>query len=62
MEQSILQLHPGLVWGFGITVIIMLLLDLGVFNKKSHIVSNKEATVWTIIWISLSMVFSGVVY
>ena len=45
MEQSILQLHPGLVWGFGITVIIMLLLDLGVFNKKSHIVSNKEATV-----------------
>lgn len=62
MEQSILQLHPGLVWGFGITIVIMLLLDLGVFNKKSHVVSNKEATVWTIIWISLAMVFSGVVY
>jgi len=62
MEQSILQLHPGLVWGFGITVIVMLMLDLGVFNKKSHVVSNKEATIWTIVWISLSMVFSGVVY
>lgn len=62
MEQSILELHPGLVWGFGITVIIMLLLDLGVFNKKSHIVTNKEATIWTIVWISLAMVFSGVVY
>jgi len=62
MEQSILQLHPGLVWGFGITVIIMLLLDLGVFNKKSHIVSSKEATIWTIVWISLAMIFSGVVY
>jgi len=62
MEQSILQLHPGLVWGFGITVVVMLLLDLGVFNKKSHVVSNKEATVWTTIWISLSMVFSAVVY
>lgn len=62
MEQGILQLHPGLVVGFGITVFIMLLLDLGVFNKKSHIVSSKEATIWSVIWISLSMVFSGVVY
>lgn len=62
MEQSILDLHPGLVWGFGVTVIIMLLLDLGVFNKKSHIVSSKEATIWSVVWISLAMVFSGVVY
>lgn len=62
MEQSILDLHPGLVWGFGITVVIMLLLDLGIFNKKSHVVSSKEATIWTIVWISLAMVFSGVVY
>lgn len=62
MEQSILQLHPTLVVGFGITVIIMLLLDLGVFNKKSHIVTSKEATIWSIVWISLSMIFSVVVY
>jgi len=62
MEQSILDLHPGLVVGFGITVIIMLLLDLGVFNKNSHVVSSKEATIWSVVWISLSMVFSGVVY
>lgn len=62
MEHSILELHPGLIIGFGILVIIMLLLDLGVFNKKSHVVTSKEATVWSIVWISLSMVFSGVVY
>jgi tellurite resistance protein TerC len=62
MEPNILQLHPGLVWGFGLTVVIMLLLDLGVFNKKTHVVTNKEATVWTIVWISLAMVFSVVVY
>lgn len=61
-HQSILELHPGLVWGFAITVVIMLLLDLGVFNKKSHEVSSKEATIWSVVWISLSMVFSGVVY
>lgn len=62
MEQSILELHPGLVMGFGITVVIMLLLDLGVFNKNSHVVTSKEATIWSVVWISLSMVFSGVVY
>jgi tellurite resistance protein TerC len=61
-HQSILDLHPGLVWGFAVTVVIMLLLDLGVFNKKSHEVSSKEATIWSIVWISLSMIFSGVVY
>ncbi len=54
--------HPWLIWGFGIAVIIMLLLDLGIFNKKSHTISNKEALGWTIVWISLSMVFSGVVW
>ncbi|MCO5240088.1 MAG: TerC/Alx family metal homeostasis membrane protein [Chitinophagaceae bacterium] len=62
MEQSILQLHPVLVVGFAITVVIMLLLDLGVFNKKSHIITSKEATVWSVVWISLAMVFSGIVY
>lgn len=62
MGQSILELHPVLVVGFTITVIIMLLLDLGVFNKKSHIVTSKEATIWSVVWISLSMIFSGVVF
>jgi tellurite resistance protein TerC len=36
----------------------MLLLDLGVFNRKSHVVSNKEAIIWSLVWISLSMAFS----
>ncbi len=62
MGNSILDLHPGLIWGFGIVVIVMLLLDLGVFNKNSHVVSNKEAVGWSVVWISLAMIFSGVVY
>lgn len=48
--------------GFAITVIAMLLLDLGVFNKKSHAVTNKEAVAWSAVWVSLAMAFSGVVY
>lgn len=62
MKNGILELHPGLVWGFAIVVIVMLLLDLGVFNKKSHVVRSKEAIVWSLVWISLAMIFSGVVY
>ena len=54
--------HPGLIAGFGIAVIVMLLLDLGVFNKNSHAVSNKEALSWSIVWISLAMIFSGIIY
>jgi tellurite resistance protein TerC len=54
--------HPGILTAFSIVVVIMLLLDLGVFNKHSHVVSNKEALTWSVVWISLAMVFSGVIY
>jgi tellurite resistance protein TerC len=54
--------HPGIIAIFSVVVIIMLLLDLGVFNKNSHVVSNREALTWSIVWISLSMIFSGVIY
>lgn len=57
-----MDLHPSLVVGFILTIIIMLMLDLGVFNKKSHIVTSKEAAIWSVVWISLAMIFSGVVY
>jgi tellurite resistance protein TerC len=54
--------HPGILTGFVTIIIVMLLLDLGVFNKKSHKVGNREAATWSLIWISLSMVFSVVIY
>jgi TerC family integral membrane protein len=54
--------HPGVIIGFAVLVVVMLLLDLGVFNKKVHAVSSKEAAIWSIVWISLSMIFSGVIY
>lgn len=61
-QHPIFSEHPGLIVVFAIAIIVMLLLDLGVFNKKSHEVSNKEAISWSIIWISLAMCFSGLVY
>lgn len=61
-NHPIFSEHPWLVVTFAVVIVIMLLLDLGVFSKKSHEVSNKEAISWSIVWISLSMIFSGLVY
>jgi tellurite resistance protein TerC len=52
-----------IVWiSFFVIVFIILALDLGVFNKTPHIISTKEATKWTVIWVTLSFLFSGVIY
>lgn len=40
----------------------MLVIDLGVFNKKSHTVSNKEALLWSAVWIALALIFNAGVY
>lgn len=54
--------HPGILIGFALLIAFMLLLDLGIFNKKSHIISNKEAAIWSVFWIGLSMIFSIFIY
>jgi tellurite resistance protein TerC len=61
-NQPIFSEHPWLIVTFAMAVVIMLILDLGIFNKKSHVVSNKEAVIWSCVWISLAMIFSGLVY
>ncbi|HMT09406.1 MAG TPA: TerC family protein [Pyrinomonadaceae bacterium] len=43
-------------------VLAMLAIDLGIFNRKEHEVSFKEATTWSIIWVVLSMGFAGLFY
>jgi len=43
-------------------VLLFLALDLGIFNKTPHIINAKEAGKWTAIWVSLSFLFSGVIY
>lgn len=48
--------------GFHVFVFIMLALDLGVFHKKAHKIPVKEAVTWTIIWITLAMLFSVFVF
>ncbi len=45
--------------GFNLFVIAMLALDLGLFHRKEHAVSPKEAGAWTGVWITLSLLFCG---
>ncbi|HTX89411.1 MAG TPA: TerC/Alx family metal homeostasis membrane protein [Bacteroidales bacterium] len=42
---------------FLLFIAFMLVLDLGVFNKKSHILSFRESLYWTAVWIGISVVF-----
>lgn len=57
-----IQLPTSLIAAFAVVVLFMLLLDLGIFNKKSHVISNREAAIWSVVWIALSMVFSVFIY
>lgn len=52
---------PANYWpwiGFNVFVLIMLALDLGVFNRKSHVISVKESISWTLVWIALALTFN----
>ena len=43
-------------------VVFALILDLGVFNRKPHEIKTKEAAIWTSVWVTCALLFSGVVY
>jgi len=47
---------------FNVFVITMLVLDLGVFHRKSHVIKFKESLVWCAIWISLALLFNVGIY
>jgi tellurite resistance protein TerC len=48
--------------GFNLFVLLMLALDLGVFNRKAHVISVKEALTWSGVWICLSLIFNCLIY
>jgi tellurite resistance protein TerC len=43
--------------GFNLFVVAMLAIDLGLFHRKEHAVSPKEAGLWTAVWITISLIF-----
>ena len=52
-----------LVWiGFISLIFCFLALDLGVFHRKAHAVSLREAFAWSVVWISLALIFNLGIY
>ena len=51
------------IWiGFVVFVLLLLALDLGVFHRKAHVVSMREAVGWSAVWIALGLSFALFVY
>ncbi|HMP81508.1 MAG TPA: TerC family protein [Verrucomicrobiota bacterium] len=48
--------------GFNVFILAMLALDLGVFHRKSHVVSLKESLTWTGVWVVLALLFNAGVW
>lgn len=43
--------------GFTVFVLAVLALDLGVFHRKAHVVTTREALGWSVVWVSLGLLF-----
>lgn len=48
--------------GFSLFILTMLSLDLGLFNRKAHTIKYKEAWIWSTVWVTLAMIFCGLVF
>lgn len=53
---------PAMWGGFFIFVALLMLVDLGIFNKTNHAPSVKEALGWSVVWFCLALVFAGGMY
>lgn len=56
---ALIEITPWHWAGFIAFVLVCLGLDLGVFHRRAHVVSFKEAMLWTSLWITLSLLFAG---
>ena len=63
MSEGVL-LFPFREWwwfyaGFLVLVLMLLAVDLGVFHRRAHVVSMREAGLWCVVWVALALVFLG---
>jgi tellurite resistance protein TerC len=48
--------------GFLVLIVLMLMIDIGVFHKKDHVVGYKEALIWTGVWVFLALATGVFIY
>src|SRR5256885_4203504 len=52
-----------LAWvGFCSFILLMLAIDLGVFNRKPHEITARNAAIWSGVWITLALIFAGLLF
>lgn len=52
-----------LLWvGFNLFILILLAFDLGIFHRRSHRITFREALVWSGVWIALALSFNAAIY
>jgi len=52
-----------LAWvGFCSFILIMLAVDLGVFNRKPHEITTRNAAIWSGVWVTLALIFAGLLF
>ncbi len=55
--------HSLSLWvGFNVLILVLIAIDLGVLHKKSHVISVKEALIWSAGWIIISLTFNVGIY
>ncbi len=56
-------ISPAFLWGIFIaSILVMLYLDLCVFNRKAHKIGLKESIIWSVIWTVVALVFNAGIY
>jgi tellurite resistance protein TerC len=53
---------PALWVGFNLCVLFILAIDLGLFNRKAHAITLREAAIWSTVWVTLSLGFNAWIF
>jgi hypothetical protein len=59
---ALIEITPWHWVGFIVSIVFFLALDLGFFHKGAHVVSIKEALIWTIVWITMAVLFGAALW
>jgi hypothetical protein len=48
-------------WSYAVftgVVLLLLVIDLGVFHRRAHVVSFRESLAWSVVWVALALLFN----
>jgi len=62
LTENYMSLQTMMWLGFGAIILVMFVIDLGIFSRKSHEIKFREALAWTLVWVSLALAFNVWIY